>query len=37
VSIWQTDKELYMPTQNDFDLIETLIKNNSNDAQEIKE
>ena len=37
VSIWQTDKELYMPTQNDFDLIETLIKNNSNDTQEIKE
>lgn len=33
VSIWQTDKELYMPQQNDFDLIEELIKNNSPDNQ----
>ena len=31
VSIWQTDKELYMPQQNDFDMIEELIKNNSPD------
>jgi len=26
-----------MPSQNDFDLIEALIKNNSNDAEQNKE
>jgi len=31
VSIWQADKELYMPKQSDFDKIEELIQNNSNE------
>lgn len=38
VSIWQVDKELYMPAQNDFDLIENLLKNHSlEEGQQVQE
>ena len=34
LSIWQADKELYLPKQDDFDYIDSLIKNNSNSAED---
>ena len=34
VSIWDCDKEVYMPKQSDFDFIENLLKSNSADANE---
>jgi len=31
ISIWQAEKELYMPKQSDYDKIEDLIQKNSDE------
>ena len=36
VSVWQADKELYMPKQSDFDKIEDLLQRNSSEATQKK-
>jgi WD40 repeat protein len=32
VSIWNVDKDLFIPKQSDFDMIENLIQNHSAEA-----
>ena len=34
ISIWQCEKELYMPKQSDFDFVEEMLKNNSSESQD---